>query len=71
MDDLEDLKIQLEKLQESSKQTDELREKLSAQVHTTNNILAQIKDKYKDIKEVIRVNYPQYEWIKYGVWDKR
>lgn len=71
MDDLEDLKIQLEKFQESSKQTDELREKLSAQVRTTNNILAQIKDKYKDIKEVIRVNYPQYEWIKYGVLDKR
>lgn len=69
--DLEVLRIQLEKLQASSKQTDDLREKLSAQIHTTNNILAQVKEQYKDIKETIRANYPQEQWIRFGVIDKR
>ncbi len=71
MADLEELSAQLEKLQASSKQRDELREMLSAQVHTTNNILAQVKEHYKGIKEIIRVNYPQEKWINYGVLDKR
>lgn len=71
MKDLDDLLCQLEKLQTSSKQTEELRKQLSAQVHTTNVILAQIKKQHKDIKEIIRVNYPQEKWINFGVLDRR
>ncbi len=71
MSELRDLSAQLEKLQASSKQTEEMRERLSAQVHTTNNILAQVKEKYKNIKEVVRVNYRQDQWIHFGVLDKR
>lgn len=71
MKDLDDLLCQLEKLQTSSKQTEELRKQLSAQVHTTNVILAQIKKQHKDIKDIIRVNYPQEKWISFGVLDRR
>ena len=71
MNDLDELINQLEKLQASSKQTDELRERLSEQVHTTNNILVQVKQQFKEIKDIIRLNYPQEKWINYGVLDKR
>lgn len=71
MNDLDELVNQLEKLQASSKQTDELRAKLTAQVQTTNNILARVKEQYKEIKDIIRVNYPQEKWVNYGVLDKR
>lgn len=71
MNDLDELINQLEKLQDSSKQTDELRERLSEQVRTTNNILVQVKQQFKEIKDIIRLNYPQEKWINYGVLDKR
>lgn len=71
MNDLDELVNQLEKLQASSKQTDELRAKLTAQVQTTSNILARVKEQYKEIKDIIRVNYPQEKWANYGVLDKR
>ncbi|MBE6263471.1 MAG: hypothetical protein E7104_05840 [Prevotella sp.] len=71
MGDLEELRVLVEKLEESGKKTDEYRERYSIQVHTTNNILAQVKEKYKDIKDIIRVNYSQDQWINFGVLDKR
>lgn len=71
MKDLDELLCLLEKLQASSMQTEELRKQLSAQVHTTNVILAQIKRQHKDIKDIIRVTFPQEKWINYGVFDKR
>ena len=71
MADLDDMSDNLKKLQESSKTAEEIRAKLSAQVKTTNNILAQVKEAYTKTKAVVRNNYPQEEWIKYGVIDKR
>lgn len=71
MKDLDELLCLLEKLQASSMQTEELRKQLSAQVHTTNDILAQVKRQHKDIKDIIRVTFPQEKWINYGVFDKR
>lgn len=69
--ELDDMLENLKRLEESSKAADELRAKLSEQVRTTNNILSQCKDAYAKTKAVVRNNYPQEEWIKYGVTDKR
>lgn len=41
------------------------------QQHTGNDILAQVKRQHKDIKDIIRVTFPQEKWINYGVFDKR
>lgn len=61
----------LKRLEESSDAAEELRKKLSDQVKNTNNILAQCKDDFAKTKAVVRNNYPQEEWINYGVTDKR
>lgn len=71
MDNLNAMTENLKKLQDSSKVADELRRKLSEQVKTTNNILSQCKDTYFKVKSIVRNNYPQEDWIKYGVIDKR
>lgn len=68
---LDDMAEQLKRLEESSKAAEDLRAKLSAQVRNTNNILADCKKAYTETKQVVRNNYPQEEWINYGVIDKR
>lgn len=69
--DLDDMLENLQRLEESSKAAEALRAKLSEQVRTTNNILSQCKDAYVRVKSVVRNNYPQEQWINYGVTDKR
>lgn len=71
MVDLEDMEIQLEKLQKASKEVEEMRARLSEKVKTTNAILGQIKQSYQSTKEIIRNNYPQERWQEFGVIDKR
>lgn len=68
---LESMEADLKRLAESAKIAEDLRAKLSAQVKNTNGILAECKRSYVDTKAVVRNNYPQEEWIKYGVIDKR
>lgn len=68
---LDDMADNLRRLEESSKAAEEIRAKLTEQVRTTNNILTQVKEAYAKTKAVVRNNYPQEEWIKYGVTDKR
>lgn len=61
----------LTRLRESSKAAEDLRARLSEQVKSTNAILAQVKEAYAKTKAVVRNNYPQEEWARYGVTDKR
>lgn len=69
--DLDTMTDNLKRLSDSSKAAEAIREQLSEQVKTTNNILAQVKEAYAKTKAVVRNNYPQEEWINYGVTDKR
>lgn len=71
MAELDKMTKDLKRLEESSNTAEELRKKLSDQVKNTNNILAQCKEDFARTKAVVRNNYPQEEWIKYGVADKR
>lgn len=69
--DLDAMADNLKRLSDSSKAAEAIREKWSNQVVTTHNILVQVKEAYAKTKAVVRNNYPQEEWIKYGVSDKR
>lgn len=56
---------------EASRECDALRTELSSKVKRMNAILKQLKDDFVDTKRIIKGNYPQEQWIKYGVQDKR
>ena len=71
LEELDAMTNKIKELQDSSRKTDELRNRLSAQVKNTNSILAQCKEMYVSTKNIIRNNYPQDQWIQYGVIDKR
>lgn len=68
---LDGMSHELELLEQSSKKAEGLRAKLSEQVKNTNSILAHCKEEFAKTKAVVRNNYPQEEWINYGVADKR
>lgn len=61
----------LDRLADANRECDELRATLSAKVKAMNAILAEVKDAYADNKRMIKTNYPQDKWLKYGVVDKR
>ena len=71
LEELDAMSNQLNELYKNSEDTEVLRKHLSEQVKRTNRILAQCKEMYIRTKNVVRNNYPQEEWIKYGVIDKR
>lgn len=71
IDGLDAMARRLDDLRESSKVAEDLRARLSAQVKNTNAILADCKRAYAETKAVVRNNYPQEQWLTYGVTDKR
>jgi hypothetical protein len=40
-------------------------------VKTMNKILQNVKDSFAEKKKIIKGYYPQEEWMKFGVQDKR
>ena len=48
-----------------------VREELSQKVKHMNEILTSVKEAFAEKKRIIKTNYPQEHWIKYGVQDKR
>ena len=71
LEELDAMSNQLNELHKNAEDTEVLRKHLSEQVKRTNRILAQCKEMYIRTKNMVRNNYPQEEWIKYGVIDKR
>lgn len=69
--ELDDLEENLKKLSEASDECEAIRATLAGKVKSMNNILVNVKDVYASNKRKIKTNYPQLEWIKYGVIDKR
>lgn len=70
-DELEKMSADLDKLQVASDECDAMREQLSEKVKHVNGILSEVKEIFAEKKKVIKGYYPQEEWIKYGVQDKR
>lgn len=61
----------LELLVKCNAECDALRVELSQKVKRMNAVLNDVKDSFAAKKKVIKLNYPQEEWVKYGVTDKR
>lgn len=62
---------ELDRLTAASQECDAMRETLSAKVKAMNTILADVKEAYADNKRKVKTNYPQEQWARYGVTDKR
>lgn len=69
--ELEKMSADLDKLKVASDECDALREQLSERVKHVNGILFEVKEMFAEKKKIIKGYYPQEEWIKYGVQDKR
>lgn len=69
--DLVNMDSELEQLSNASNECDAIREELSKKVQRMKEILATVKTQFAEKKGVIKSNYPQEAWIKYGVLDKR
>lgn len=68
---LDELERNIGLLNEAAKECDALRADLAERVKRMNKILVSVKDSFIDTKKKIKSNYPQYDWAKYGVMDKR
>lgn len=69
--ELDAMAADLKQLAAASKECDEMREVLSKKVNAMNDILSRVKVAYADKKKIIKTTYPQEQWTKYGVTDKR
>ena len=58
-------------LDEANKECDELRALLSEKVRNMNSILIGVKDIYAEKKRIVKGMFPQTEWLRFGVADKR
>lgn len=70
-DRLQKMSQDLSILKEIGSECDRIREELSGKVKCMNEILKSVKEAYAEKKNIIKTNYPQELWIKYGVQDKR
>ena len=69
--ELDTMTADLEALRQANRECDAIREQLSEKVKAVNDILAGVKEQFAEKKRIIKGYYPQEEWIKYGVQDKR
>lgn len=68
----------LAKLEEESakalamiREVEELREIVSQKLQAANAQLESVKGNYAEIRQAIRLNYPQEQWARFGLMDKR
>lgn len=70
-DELQAMTADLERLKVANDECDKIREELSQKVKDMNAILSGVKEAFAEKKRIIKMNYPQEQWIRYGVQDKR
>lgn len=70
-EELQAMAADLERLKLSNDECDKIREELSRKVKAMNDILTTVKEAFAEKKRIIKTNYPQEQWIQYGVQDKR
>lgn len=71
VDELNKMSEELDELVVSNKEYDAIRALLKEKSRKTNQILKEVKQVFVEKKKLIKGYYPQEEWIKYGVLDKR
>ncbi|MBR1932207.1 MAG: hypothetical protein IJ841_00770 [Prevotella sp.] len=70
-EELDRMSAELDELKVANDECDQVREQLSQKVKKVNGILTNVKEKFAEKKKTIKGYYPQEEWIRYGVQDKR
>lgn len=70
-DDLNRLEEAAKTLRQKDAEVDELRRDVSLKVHKNMELIADMKAQMLAMRQAIKGRYPQNEWIKYGVQDKR
>ena len=58
-------------LAQANQECDELRSLLAQKVKNMNTVLAKAKSQFADTKKTIKGYYPQEEWNRFGIPDKR
>lgn len=54
-----------------SQEVDRLRMETSEKLHEANVALRDVKDKYNELRTIIKNNYPLEKWSTFGLMDKR
>lgn len=70
-DELDKMSADLDVLKVANAECEVLREQLSEKVKQVNGILSGVKEIFAEKKKIIKGYYPQEEWERYGVMDKR
>ena len=58
-------------LRQKDAEVDELRRQANKKAHENMDLIADLKAQMLVMRKAVKGHYPQYEWIKYGVQDKR
>jgi hypothetical protein len=54
-----------------SQEVDRLRMEASEKMHEANAALCDVKDKYNELRMIVKNNYPFEQWYRFGLMDKR
>lgn len=54
-----------------SQEVDRLRMEASEKMHEANVALCDVKEKYQELRMIIKNNYPLEQWYRFGLMDKR
>ncbi|MBQ8760959.1 MAG: hypothetical protein IJZ06_06005 [Bacteroidales bacterium] len=68
---LNKLESNAKKAIEMNREVDALRETVSEKLHKANDKLSEVKDLAMDYRKIVKTNFPQEKWERYGVMDKR
>lgn len=58
-------------LRQKDREMDEMRRQATLKTRENQNLLADLKAQMLKMRKAVKARYPQNEWIKYGVQDKR
>ena len=58
-------------LRQKDAEVDNLRRQATLKAHENMELIADLKAQMLSMRTAVKTRYPQYEWIKYGVQDKR
>jgi len=68
---LDAMQRDLDTLREQGKECDALREELTRKVKTMNAQMMRVKERFAETKKAVKGYFPQEEWARFGVTDKR
>lgn len=70
-DVLNKLESNAKKAIDMNKEVDALRETVSEKLHKANEKLSEVKDLAMEYRKIVKMNFPQEKWERYGIMDKR